>query len=331
MSLTVRWTAPLLIAGLAGCECDFPSIDGGGARTRDNAEIGLLEFFSGAPEDEVCIASVRVGNIPGWSAGRYNSVTREVFLEERVDLVDDNRDWWERMAMTHEACHAADHQLGIDVEAGATWTFESDHYGANAIAREAFAFTCQFGAETIQLVGESCPDDTPGAEAFPFVLEQVYTHPVPGVVALDMQWEPVATLSLPGASEVGFEVTGTVDDTLRVALLDGSSIRYVSLNTGQPGALSPQHDTQGEAPVRLGTQGMLWVDAWASTGEAEIMTVEVEAINGGVARRLLYRDAEGIGRLGCPRPQETVFAADGRVWSAYADGDDVEWGVWQAD
>ncbi len=38
------------------------------------------------------------------------------------------------------------------------------------------------------------------------------------------------------------------------------------------------------------------------------------------ARRLLYEDPLCIGRLGCVRTQETVFAAEGRLRSAYAEG-----------
>lgn len=330
MSLTAPRCALLLFS--VGCACELPPIEGGSERTRANMEAAFEAFMVAVPEGAVCLSRLQVDEVPGGATGGYSRKADAIRIEERIDLPDHWRDREEWATTTHEACHAADDDLGIEAEARSEWNFETDHYEDSEIPREAFAYTCQFGAETIQLLGESCPEDTPGAEAFAFVLEHVYTRPFPGVVTVDhLRWEPVASTPFPGAAEIGIAVTGALDDTLRIALLDGSFIRYVSRTTGEPRALTAHPPLTEAAPEHLGSHGLVDVMGWATDGDAELLAVEAVAPNGGVARRLLYRDADGIGRLGCPRPQETVFVADGRLWSAYADGDDVEWGVWQAE
>jgi hypothetical protein len=315
--------ATVAAALLTGCECTFPPIEGGSETSRANITLALEDFFAGTEEGGVCIPVVQVGAVVGGRAGGYNRVTHAIRIEEQA--MDPDRDLAEQTITTHELCHAANRQLGLEVDQGATWFFETDSYEDAQIPAEAFAYTCQLGPEAIQLIGEACPDDTAGAEAFPFILEQVFTRPMPDVVTLDLSWEPVASTTVPGAEAFGFSMSGTVDDNVRIALLDGSSIRYVSLSTGAPGELSPQ-PTHAEAAPEL--YGAMRVLSWASTGEAELFVVQARAANDGLARRLIHRDDRGTTSLGCPRAQEAVFVADGRVWSAYAEGDTVRWGYW---
>jgi hypothetical protein len=88
-------------------------------------------------------------------------------------------------------------------------------------------------------------DHRAGAKAFPFVLQRLYTRPVPSIVPLDLRARRV---TLNGAAEVGLAVSGTIDDTLRVALLDGSSVRYVELWTGALGTMPRRRCPPGPRP-----------------------------------------------------------------------------------
>ena len=321
------WAACLSALYVAGCDCAPPIVQGGGERSRANYEAGLEDFFASVVEGAVCIQAVHVGDVPGTPVGDYNPTTRVIRVESGEDLPEEQRDLAEWGVMTHEACHAGADQLGIALGSSATWWFETEAYAAADVPREGFAYSCQFGGKASQLLGESCPSDTEGAEAFPFVLHHLYTRTGPGVFIRVPTWDAVASASLPGAETVGFEARTTIHGDVRFSLLDGSAGVDVMPWTGQ--SVEPSALTAYVAAPTL--HGTLTVLDWASTGLAEILIVEAVAPNEGVARRLLYVDEEGSSRLGCPHLTEAVFAVDGEAWSAHAEGDVVYWGIWRVE
>jgi hypothetical protein len=323
--LGVRAGALLAISTLAGCGCESPPIWGGDAGTQSTITRALEDFFDAVPDDRVCVSHIAVHDLEGPVVGRYRRIGHTITVEERSDLDDAEAEEEEWSTTTHELCHAGQYQTGIDVSDDVWWIEDSD-IPEGLIPHEAFAYTCQVGAEVVQLVGAACPDDPPGAEAFQLISDQLFTVPNPRLGSAALEWEAVASAYVPGAEMIGFDALGTVGDSFRLALRDGSWIGYLQAATGESGSLSPKPALGGLA-VELHAVS---IQASASTDSAEILVFEARAANGAVARRLAWYDGTEVTPLGCPRPQETVFVLEDELWSIYADGDTVTWGYWRA-
>lgn len=322
------WLVAALGWGLAGCGCESPVIEGGTERTRDIIRGALDDFFAGVPEGSVCMPTVKVSALSDRIMLDYDAEARVIRIDQG-DPPDETRDRAEWEFTTFQACLAAERQLGLDILPTDLWSIEEayvrNQYEDHDLPVVAFALTCSIGAVGAQLLGDVCPDDPAGAEAFPFVRDEVFTVPVTAAGPVNFQWQGVGSTELVGADTVGFSVSMDTAGSLRLALLDGTAIIHVHSATGQPAPLSPRATVKGVEPEILGVD----VLSWASTEEGSLLVIEGHAANGASARRLVFQGEDGPARLECTRPQETVFAADGMFWSAYAKGDNVRWGVWR--
>jgi hypothetical protein len=329
MGLVVRlnWAASSLVAlatGAIGCGCEPPLIDGGTDVTRSSIQRALDGFFAAVPGGEVCVEEVRVEEVVG-AAGTYTSSTRVIRVEETaIEPAAVARDAFVWSVAIHELCHAADHQMPVDLSDDELWWIVDDRFVRGHVRGEAFAYTCEVGPEAIQLIGEACPEDTSGAAAFQVVLDDVFTVPLPQVGTVELDWHEVASAEFPGAEVIGLAVVAAEDGAFRLDLRDGSRSQYLDLATGEPRPLTPKAEP---APVPEPLEGLV-IDAVAPLGEGELLAVHATAYNGGLARRLVHRHQAGVASPGCPRPGEAVFAMDGTAWSVYGDGDTAVWGYW---
>lgn len=310
----------LLVAFGSGCdECPPPKVSGGTETER--AEVrGAISSFMDSLAEPICVDAVRLAPSMHNKNGRYDSIGRRIRILEGMPPDYTQRVVW------HELCHGLQRQQDVDVSDDDLWWLEHPGaYQGALIPLEAFAQTCEVGAETLHLFGDICPADTHGTAVFALASEPFVVPDT--VVERSFTWSEVAHQT--GVSGAEFSVTSTVDDALRVEFLDdagGRSVSYVDPWTAElrPVGLPVSPPDPPDPP--LGTTS----DRWAATDDAALLVVEAVAPNGGVAERLVYRDAAGTTRVGCVRPGEQPFAADGALWSAFADGDTLRWGTWSS-
>lgn len=308
--------------GACRSECPPPEVRGGADEERRIAQDEVVAFYD-LLREPICVPAVRVRPLRKDAWGKFNSGTR------RVTVVPDLDERKLRETVRHELCHAVDLAHRISDPEDPLWSLDAsfdgmahDRLSARRRANESFALLCARGAAAIYLVGDACPDDTEGAEAYAAVRDLF--DPPPG---LDRSWSFLPVNALEARAE-RFVVTPTVDDTLRLELWEGDArtVAYLDPWTAAPAPLALPAQ---RVPVRRDDPLAPYAAVrGTSDGTDAVATIETVAPNGGRARRLVHRGPDGLGRIGCLRPEETPFLLDGEVWSAYRDDEQIVWGVW---
>lgn len=296
-----RWLLAVLL-GLMACSDACPPPEArGGTEAEQAAAEAEAERFMGWMTVDVCVPRIRLGSLRGSSIGKYSPTTRRIKVQEDRPLDEIES------TVRHELCHAIQFQHDLDLSGRLfTLTLPLD-IPDDERAGETWAYTCQQGPQAAYLVGDTCPDDTPGMEIYGLVRE--YFDPPPEVAERGIHFDEVGRIEV-GDGEVQWVPTttgGLFVDT------DVTAAQVVDLQTGEATAPAPPLDPGASLPDR-------------SIG----LRVAVAA-NGAQGLRLVYQDRVGVTRAGCLRRSETVFASAGELWSVYRDGDDLVWGTWNAE
>jgi hypothetical protein len=307
----------VIVAALVGCgDCPPPQVSGGTASERDEVEETVAEFLEALVEP-ICVDHLRLADAMHHRNGSYHSITHRVRVLSGMSSAETQK------VVRHELCHAVQRQQDVDVD-DEVWSMTAPGYSRAAVGMEAFARTCEVGPETLWLLGESCADDTDGA-VFAIAGERFLAPP--SAIERTFVWSEVA--SLPGIGGAVVDVDATIDDTLRIEVVDDGgarSVTYVDPWTAATRTIGlPVSESAPWVPSRT------TAEAAAVAGDATLMVVRAVAPNGGTVRRLVYLDGEGASRVGCVRDGEQPFAAGGQLWSAWRDADVLRWGAWSAD
>jgi len=293
--LALALVVSVVCATGCGDRCGPPESRGGSDVEQAAAEDEAVDFL-GRMRQEVCVARIRLGNLEGTSIGKYSPASRRIKVEKDRALDE------VRSTVRHELCHALQFQQDLDLTGPEFFLALPIDVPDDERPGETWAYTCQQGPEPSFLMGDTCPGDPFGTEIFErvraefvrpdTVVDRTVTFVEVGRVAVaeDALWFP---------AEGGL----TVEEP-------GGEPSTLALYGGEPGAPGVPND---EA---------------ADTGDARLFFYSAFAANGAQGLRLVYEDDVGATRVGCLRDRETPFAADGLLWSAYQDGDELVWGQW---
>ena len=316
----MRFWLLVLPLALAACDrCPPPDPVGGTAKTRAEVRDSIDAFFEGIGTNQICVTKVEMVEQKIQRDGHYNRNTRAIGVDWRSEIGPG------RVA-THELCHALDHQSQIRWRNDHLWTYDPPRIDLDTKIHigEAFADTCEVGPLSLQLVGDSCDTDTKGSRAHQ-VLQRWFPIPVPGHGTTEIELEELGSWMTHTGIE-RLEATGSNTDVVRFDLETETGDESLALDvlTGEPAPLALPMPSPTEVDLPDG-----WVPLEAATNGTQTLTLAVlRATNGGLSKRLLWRDDTGVISLGCVRPTEMPFVAGGELYTAWAEDNVVYWGRW---
>lgn len=311
-------------------------IVGGSAAQREAVRQEALWFDEASGVGRTRLRRIEIHALPNDGLGVYRVWNSVVVLS----------DTWapDQIAAPtrHELCHALDHSQDLSDRGGAVL---EPLYSTPLIAGaadsadwreqdEVFANLCEYGPAVAQLAELDCGTelDPRVVEAFRWTVDAVWRGPLP-LGASGASAESGASGALEAAPSK-FDVQPLEDHAIAVwySTVDGLADPaifdlYTGARVGSRSAV-PEEE-QGPVPVPTG----LGFAVSPSVGWSEGPAVAVATLDlgfGAVARRTLSwsGDEWTVVSEGCwpaERPTWGLFAADGRVWSAWATEAELSW------
>jgi len=312
---------PMLLLG--GCRCGLPEIVGGDSYLRSIVQPTVNRFYEAAPADQICVRRIDIIPANNKNGGRYYNVQRLVELHDVTFQHDPHAEWNLLNATNHELCHAAENQLGIPLDLH-DWPLEVSlipRYPERLHDNEAFAGMCQLGPEAVQLIGESCEADSPGARKYPFIRDWVYPR------RLDTVRWTTAKVTPQGGSEVfpivnrEWSVRPAPPGAFRLATEQAPDIT-IDAWTGERIEAQPI----GHEVLSAGPPSNMAEVAGVSNGTEDLMVVRAYSTVGDVATRYVLRDADGVlHRMGCAPEDAQPFSVDGELFAAWREDSVLRW------
>jgi hypothetical protein len=330
--------ALLVTLSLQGCErhCDLGGVPvhGGSEEQQDAIRAGLrvAEDTLALP---ICIDHVRMGHI--WESkhaeGAYNTVTRGIRLQEEVELETLSRN------LRHELCHAVDVQnelLGGHEEL----FYYPDGYvvpdiSERRLVKEAFANTCQVGAEPLVFLwAEDCPGD-PDLEGTRLVQREVYglspQAPAPGA-----RFVHIASVEVgPDVRSAGLLETESGKLFALLYAQEGNSFESVLLDPWSGDILQGSAEEAADRPLPVPPQAPpRWEAAGSERGgmltdNVGVVVASWRAWTGEVHRTFAWTDGT-FAPVDAPCPNESTwfFTYGTELWSAQVEDGTLSWGRW---
>lgn len=257
------------------------------------------------PSLEVCVPTIEVVDevrVLGQSVGgSYHPTTRNIQLATTEPLL-----------VYHELCHALQRQNDLPLD-DPRWALDPafaelvPHRGQGRA--EVFAVTCQEALGRAQLIGAPCDSDRGDTSVFSDVTA-LFTGP-------DDSVDPTREAAFVETVRRPF-----VGDTLEIGVLEDG----VSVFDGTTNAAF--HPASG-APVFPGTPVRTASDPARHDGAA-LGSMELGTINGAVAVRRVYQDANGVSSpAGCLQELEQFFWFEEAFWSGFVEGGELHLGYWE--
>ncbi|MEQ1506525.1 MAG: hypothetical protein ABMB14_30130 [Myxococcota bacterium] len=330
----MRWWTMVVLASL-GCApaplAETP-IFGGTEDVRDAVRAELQAFDDAAGAGRVHLSAISLEAVDVF--GRYDPATRRITLPEEIERIGPS--------VRHELCHAleAEEQLVAEpstlFDALADGLFDPDSsdprpssgfHTAASRREEVMATFCELGPLRTWTMAVPCaPDPTEGTELAAWLSQEVWAayDPAPGL-ALGAEVHPGA---LPGGAFPWQPVLTPTAEPGVVGLSYGFDAARttiaVDLYTGAPtgGAVTPLDSHRALPP---GLDGFVADVAGWETGPAAALGFDDLHHLGLSSPRLWVWSPDGWRGGACRRPDQTVFTADDRVWTAWSDGIGVGW------
>ncbi len=305
-----------------GCGCEVPIAEGGDHDQRRVIQDAIDRFFHATGDAKICVdRAIIVDHLKRRSSGVYKPATRNVKVREQSRY-----DPW--VVATHELCHAAHVQLDIEIDPE-LWVFDppAPSISNSDEPREAWAWTCEAGALSIQLATEeTCDGDFGATEVYDHIAE-LFSVPSPDLAPPVFERHPVGELAF-DEEILGLEAYALVDGGIRLTAQTEvlTTTSYISVS-GDPLPISPvwMDATLPELPP-------MWTTVRGTTrGNQSLVLAETTGPTGAGVERVLFVDGSEVTSVGCPLPEEFPLILDDELWYVWLDGRFVRWGKWVAD